>query len=827
MIFLQFAHNISNAAISSFLRFFKFFIRTLGIAFQCESLVHAADQIPVSLDRVHNVLGVNANTFEKYVVCPKCHSVYDYDDCVIRRSYGGSISKLCQHIAYPNHPQLFRRTPCDTLLLKTVKTKQITLHPFKVYPYRSVKASIACLVSCPGFLEECEKWRSHSKVPPSFLGDIYDGAVWNNCFSSTEMNFLDSPFCYLLTLNVDWFQPFERDVYALGAIYLTIQNLPRRIRYKPENIILVGIMPGPTEASCNTNSYLGPLVLELQQAWNTGFVVVSSQNIPLTVRLALSCIACDIPASRKVSGFLSHNASLGCHKCFKKFDVRFGQPSDFSGYDRDNWPLRTGQHHRHLVQEVLKETTKTGISAAESKHGVRYSALLSLPYFDPVRFTAIDIMHNLFLGTGKHMFELWIERGTLSKSDITEIERRISLFKVPAGVGRLPGRIGSRYGGFTADQWKNWILLYSATVLKGLLPSSDMGCWLLFVRACTLLCKPVLKLDDINAADLFFLQFCRRFENIYGKECCMPNMHLHLHLKQSFLDYGPPHAFWCYAFERYNGILGSYHTNKKSVESQFMKKFLTNQATCGLFLSDTNNPLQEYFPMKSVEEGDFNNLTDVCNNSIEVQNIVDFSTKPLGNIESFAHNATIQLVPPSFESYFDLIQFQHLTSAISQLYPNKCIVHLPHNYQRFGKVKLGGSLIGSALPGGNSKTSSVIMAYWAGSGDNLYDFDYNRMRVGVVQFFALHKAILQDESSNVAVEHLFAYVLWKKVHPFCDYLGVSSTVSSDLFETSSVCNFLPVQRIDSLAAHALIPIDFGTIKETVFVCSPHPVHYYL
>ena len=90
-------------------------------------------------------------------------------------------------------------------------------------------------------------------------------------------------------------------------------------------------MPGPTEASCNINSYLGPLVLELQQAWNTGFVLMSSQNLLVTVRLALSCIACDIPASRKVSGFLSHNASLGCHKCFKRFDVRFGQPSDFSG----------------------------------------------------------------------------------------------------------------------------------------------------------------------------------------------------------------------------------------------------------------------------------------------------------------------------------------------------------------------------------------------------------------------------------------------------------------------------------------------------------------
>ncbi len=42
----------------------------------------------------------------------------------------------------------------------------------------------------------------------------------------------------------------------------------------------------------------------------------------------------------------------------------------------------------------------------ESKYGVRYSIL---PYFDPIKFTVIDPMHNLFLGTGKHVFKVWVE----------------------------------------------------------------------------------------------------------------------------------------------------------------------------------------------------------------------------------------------------------------------------------------------------------------------------------------------------------------------------------------------------------------------------------
>ena len=179
----------------------------------------------------------------------------------------------------------------------------------------------------------------------------------------------------------------------------------------------------------------------------------------VTIRLALSCVACDIPASRKVCGFLGHTATLGCNKCLKKFSTSFGQAPDYSGYDRENWPLRSGQSHRQLVQEVLKETTKSAISAAESKNSVRYSVLLSLPYFDPVSYTAIDAMHNIFLGTGKRMFDLWIKSDILSKEDVEELESRIALFKAPAGVGRLPGRIGARYGGFTAKQWKNCIHL--------------------------------------------------------------------------------------------------------------------------------------------------------------------------------------------------------------------------------------------------------------------------------------------------------------------------------------------------------------------------------
>ena len=61
------------------------------------------------------------------------------------------------------------------------------------------------------------------------------------------------------------------------------------------------------------------------------------------------------------------------------------------------------------------------------------------------------------------------------------------------------------------------------------------------------------------------------FEQSYGKELVTPNIHLHIHLKKCFLDYCQLYAFWCFSFKTYNGILGSYHTNKREIECQFMR----------------------------------------------------------------------------------------------------------------------------------------------------------------------------------------------------------------------------------------------------------------
>ena len=70
------------------------------------------------------------------------------------------------------------------------------------------------------------------------------------------------------------------------------------------------------------------------------------------------------------------------------------------------------------------------------------------------------------------------------------------------------------------------------------------------------------------------LKFCEKVEQLYGKSLITPNMHLHAHLSECVKDYGSIYEFWLFAFERYNGTLGNFPTNKKAISEQLMRRFI-------------------------------------------------------------------------------------------------------------------------------------------------------------------------------------------------------------------------------------------------------------
>ena len=203
----------------------------------------------------------------------------------------------------------------------------------------------------------------------------------------------------------------------------------------------------------------------------------------ILIRAALVCVSCDTPATRKTGGFVGHASLKGCFKCLKSFPtLHFQDKPNYSGFDRSSWPTRTNKNHREAAFKSKHAITHAEQYAIEREEGVRFGELVRLPYFDSVAFFAVDLavdpMHNLLLGTAKRMLLLiWKRSEILTPDHFPCIQSLVNRFVTPSDIGRIPVRIESGFTGFTADQWKHWVLVYSLVCLKRFLSEEQFLCW--------------------------------------------------------------------------------------------------------------------------------------------------------------------------------------------------------------------------------------------------------------------------------------------------------------------------------------------------------------
>ena len=590
LMFVQATHKLSNAVISALIKFIRVLLSVLG---HYSSLAMNVSQIlPTSLYMANKL--ENALTFQRYVVCRKCHRIYCINECL---DASRQIVKHCSYVAFPTHPHRTMRQPCSTLLMKTVElaTGRTYFYPYLTYCYVGLGQSLQHLLDKPDFFDQCEIWRSRETKGGVFC-DVYDGKVWGDFQCFDNRSFLSEQGNFALMMNMDFFQPYKHIQYSMGAIYVTVLNLPRSVRNKQENTILVGLIPGPHEPRHDINTFLDPFVTDLKKYWNGVELNVASLKCTKLIRCALLCVACDILAGRKVCGFLGHNAHLGCSRCYKRFSGTVGA-MNYSGFDRTNWPLRSGTKHTDDACSLLSKKTKTELQKAESELGCKYTPLIKLPYFDAPRMLIIDPMHNLFLGSAKHFLKsILLDKGFVKEIEFGAIQQRVNKVVTPPDIGRIPHKILSGFSSFTADQWKNWVLYYSLIALNNILPTDILECWRHFVLACRVLCSKQLTLEQVMLADALLLHYCQRTERIFGWKSITPNMHLHCHLRACITDYGPLHGFWCYAFERYNGILGSMPNNNRSIEIQLTSRFLKeNQSLSAKYPAEFTEHFQPFF----------------------------------------------------------------------------------------------------------------------------------------------------------------------------------------------------------------------------------------
>ena len=710
ILYWQVVIHTSDAAVEWLLFFLGKFLQTLSYGLSSEFFTSFMMYFPTSIYMLYRISCLKRDEFEKFVVCSKCTKLYHLDEC-LERKHGTVLPKRCTNVFFP----LGRAKHCgsklvDKVILKNGVTK---FYPVKVYCWKSLVSQMENILQRTGLPELCEQWRTR-QVEEGVLSDIYDGEVWKNFKWRDGSEFFNLERGYGLMLNVDWFQPFKRrSDYSVGVIYFVVLNLPRSERFKFQNVILGGIIPS-LDSELKLATFLRPCVDELNGLWKGVLISTSLSPVPLKVFAALICVAADIPATRKVCGFVGHSAYRACSKCFKYFPGGFGGKKDFSGFhDRFSWPKRDGLTHKRNCEKVKMSKSQAEYDRTSRMLGVHYSAFCELEYFDCVRFHVIDPMHNLFLGTAKNVFKVWVEN-VFTKEQLKKLSQKIEELNSATSIGRFPRKIGSNYGIYTAQEWKNWTLIFSMYALYGILPDNQLRIWERFVLACRILCQPVITKQEILRADALLLNFCIGMQKLYGKKFLTCNMHVHCHLSDVLVNYGPVFGFWLFSFERYNGQMGFTITKNRSVEIQFMRDFLKQRFLMPCAGNLPNDYGEEFLPA-------FKEWNEKGKASSTEQNLQQYYF--LSRVASFARvpwysNTNVTVLASYQEDMLSSEEVTALFSAYCAMYSEDNAVNICNLHviiiKRFSSICVGAEKYGSKAEC-RSLRSARILASWNGS----------------------------------------------------------------------------------------------------------------
>lgn len=340
-----------------------------------------SSNVPVNVRTVIDSLNLEPQK-RTYVSCPKCFEHYPVNQ----------YPDKCTRKETPSSP------PCGRVLYKWRTSRGVKSKvPKRLFECQDIQDWIFRFLHRQGIEELMD--RPITPSPDGRMRDIWDGKVMKEFVGPDDKPFVPASGGegrYSFSICMDGLNPYGNTTRgptaSVCAIYLACLNLPPSLRYKYENMCLVCVVPGPGEPSLHQiNRILEPLVDELCIFWRDGVRYrTTSQPGGRLVRIAILPLVCDLPAARQMAGTAGHSSLSFCSHCTATLD------------DLDNFwnqlPARNPARLADLATMWRDARTEAIQGTIWTLHGVRWSELRRLPYWDPIRFTALDSMHMLDLG---------------------------------------------------------------------------------------------------------------------------------------------------------------------------------------------------------------------------------------------------------------------------------------------------------------------------------------------------------------------------------------------------------------------------------------------
>ena len=246
------------------------------------------------------------------------------------------------------------------------------------------------------------------------------------------------------------------------------------------------------------------------------------------------------------------------------------------------------------------------------------------------------------------------------------------------------------------------------------------------------------------------------------------------------MNYGPLQEFWCFSFERFNGILGKQPSNNRLIEPQLMKRFLRDNFSSSIKYPDL--------------------FTD------DFTSISAFSTKFVGSLSETMSLKSFELPPKYTRAVLSSDEISGLNILLSKLttIPGPAVININSIYTKFSTVTLKGKVFSSA---GKKSKPVIAMALWEEEvhGKQPTPLPDPHERNANIHPVNVHyyAEILYSVDGATTQTSVLAFVSWFLPHPQRHTMGAPTELwCQSIFEPVGYsCSFVPLKNIVCRCAH--------------------------
>ncbi|RHZ57880.1 hypothetical protein Glove_382g57 [Diversispora epigaea] len=353
------------------------------------------------------------------------------------------------------------------------------------------------------------------------------------------------------------------------------------------------------------------------------------------------------------------------------------------------------------------------------------------------------------------------------------------------------------FSNFTADQWRIFISIYATVVLWEYLEEVDRKILTYFVRICHLFVNRILETKSLDEIHKKIVDVVTLIKKKYGRNVITPNLHLSLHLSACSHDFGPLYTFWCFSFERMNGILGSLPNSHRQIEPELMRRLINDNRINEMIYTENNtkgleilNTRQSVGSLSEMDQFGHDEMRRFWMYSRTIQESTISGKEPFPGemLKPFSENiplsadGILDLMIAYYNDTYENLKFRKPFETDSL---NSIIIPLKIN--KYCHCRIGSEIFGSTFSPRHQK-SSYILAKFA-SEDNSIDIYPDQ-----IQFFFIHEI----STNRINMEnHYLAYVCCRDcIIPVHHILGRFVPVKYKISDRKNTKEYLAVNLIN-------------------------------